>query len=174
MQIPQIDRKKALIVVDVQKGFLDTRNKYVVANILELLKTTLYDRYVAAIFHAEKGSLWEKQQDWTFPIGEKTNIEPAIAVALEKLHPITVEKETRSVFKGIPNVAELLRTSGIEEVHIVGFETHDCILATAFESFDSGFFTYVIEECCESTDADMHAHGLALLRRQNMTNHSAV
>jgi nicotinamidase-related amidase len=174
MNIPQSNRRKTLIIVDVQESFLDDRSRYIVPNILELLATTRYDRYVVATFHAEAGSLWEKQQDWTCPPGEGTKTVPEILSALAQFSPLVVEKETRSVFKGIPGIVGSLRESGIEEIHIVGTQTNDCILATAFESFDLGFLTYVIEECCEAESTQLHEAGLALLRAQNMTNHSIL
>lgn len=174
MNIPQSARRKALIIIDVQESFLDDRSRYIVPNILELLATARYDRYVVATFHAESGSLWEKQQDWTCPRGEGTTTVPEILSALAQFSPLVVEKETRSVFKGTPEVVGSLRESKIEEIHIVGTQTNDCVLATAFESFDLGFLTYVIEECCEAGSAEFHEAGLVLLRAQNMTNHSAL
>ena len=44
------------------------------------------------------------------------------------------------------------------------------IILTAFESFDKGFFTYVIEECCESDTLKEHKMGLVVLRDQEITH----
>lgn len=54
MEIPSSNRKKALIIVDVQPGFLKKRNKYIIKNIQKLLQSVKYDIYVESIFHAEK------------------------------------------------------------------------------------------------------------------------
>jgi nicotinamidase-related amidase len=86
-----------------------------------------------------------------------------------------VDKETKSVFKGDKNVASILREKNITEVHIVGLDTNDCVLATAYESFDLGFVTYVIEECCQSSlSEELHKYAIEILRGQNMTNNSVV
>jgi nicotinamidase-related amidase len=174
MNIPRSERKRALIIVDVQESFLDERNRYIVPNILELLKTERYDSYVVATFHAETGSLWERQQGWTCPRGPATETVPEIAEVLRTHDPIVLEKETRSVFKGSVELASLLHERNIEEVHIVGTQTNDCVLATALEAFDLGFLAYVIEECCEAESAELHQAGLILLRAQDMTNISAI
>ena len=172
MNIPASGRTKALFVVDVQKGFLDDRTNYIVPNILKLIATVPYDAYVLASFHAGKGSRWEKQQGWTFPRGPSAEVVPEIMNALRHRYAYVVEKETRSVFKGMPDVFPLLKKKGIEEIHVVGTQTNDCILATCLDAFDLGFYPYAIEECCEAEPSELHKAGLRLLQEQCMTNNS--
>jgi len=174
MKIPQSSRKQALIVVDVQPSFLNKRNKGVVGNILKLIKNVPYSVYVAATFHAEKGSLWDIQQEWTCPEGEGTKTVTILTEELNRLHPIKVYKETKSVFKGNKEVTAMLKRKGVQEVHVVGLDTNDCVLATAYEAFDLGFVTYVIEECCGAPTEALHKKSLDLLREQNMTNRSCI
>ncbi len=47
MKVPNSKRKKALIMVDVQPGFLNERNKYILENIKSLIKNIPYDFFVA-------------------------------------------------------------------------------------------------------------------------------
>lgn len=163
------------MVVDVQSSFLNARNEYVVQHILKLLSDTKYALYVEATFHAEKGSLWDAQQQWICPKSEKTRTVEAISKKLESLNTVRVDKETKSVFKCGRDIALLLQNQNITEVHVVGLDTNDCVLATAYEAFDLGFITYVIEECCQSSSSDeLHTHTLAILRGQHMTNNSCV
>jgi nicotinamidase-related amidase len=95
----------------------------------------------------------------------------------KKKYVVNIVKQTKSVFKGetVPkhiSVNRILSNHGIEEVHIVGFDTNDCVLATAYEAFDLGYFTFVIEECVQSSSGDdMHNAGLLLLRNVDLTNH---
>lgn len=175
MKIPSSKRKKALFVIDVQDEFLDARNRYIIEEIKSLLENTEYDLYVEAIFYAEKGSIWDLQQHWTAPKSDKTKTVDSLANILRKYKALRVEKDSRSVFKGNNNTLhEFLKQNSIEEIHIVGTQTNDCVFATALESSDLGFFTYVIEECCETANEDLQKHGIALLRRQNLTNNSVV
>ena len=175
IKIPNSDRSRALIVVDAQLAFLNARNEYIVPNILKLLEQVSYDVYIEATFHAEKGSLWEKQQKWICPEGLETQTVTMLADILKKFNLVKVRKETKSVFKGDIDVLNLFKKRGVQEVHVVGLDTNDCVLATAYESFDSGFLTYVIEECTESSSSEvLHKQALEILRGQNMTNHSVV
>ncbi len=71
------------------------------------------------------------------------------------------------------NIDNILKYEFIKEVHIIGLDTNDCVLATAYEAFDLGFFTYVIEECTQSSSGnELHLKGIDLLRHVGLTNRS--
>jgi len=169
--IPHPERRRALLLIDIQKGFLKDDRRGIVPLIQKVIKEGAYQLVIEAIFHAEPGSLWDKQTQWTFPLQPtvpeiKTLLDPGI---------VTVTKTTKSAFKGNVNLAELLHKNAIEEVHLVGLDTNDCVFATAQESFDLGFFTYVLEECVASSSSDdLHEAALKILRRLDMTNHSEL
>jgi len=172
MKIPNSNRKKAIFIIDVQSAFIDERNKYIIPNILKLLDNFEYDLYFDAVFYAEKNSLWDKQNKWICPKDEQTKTVDEIK---NKANFISIEKQTKSIFKGNQDVLSLLKENDIEEIHIVGTETNDCIIASAYESFDLGFITYVIEECSQSATSDeLHNISLEILKRQHLTNNSCV
>jgi nicotinamidase-related amidase len=161
---------RALIIVDMQAGFLPERTRWIVPNVKQVIEEGEYNLYIEALFHAEPGSIWDKQTEWTFPLDHSI---PEIAVALADKDPIVVIKETKSVFQGDVDLIKLFKEKGIEEVHIVGVDANDCVLATAFDSFDAGFFTYVVEEGVESSEsAELREAALTIMRNVNLTNHS--
>lgn len=172
MKLPNTHRKRALIVIDLQPAFIKPHNKHIVPNIVELIKQVPYDAYIEAVFHAEKGSLWDTQQGFTVPQDEGMRTVDEVAAVLQPHNPLCVIKTTRSTFKGGQDVPAYLAEHGIEEVHLVGTETHDCVLATAYGAFASGYPVYALEECCESGTPGRHEAGLTLLRWQSMTNNS--
>ncbi|MDO8505423.1 MAG: isochorismatase family cysteine hydrolase [bacterium] len=166
--------RKVLIIVDVQSAFITKRNEYVVGNIVALLKKVPYDLYVESIFHAEHGSLWDVQTGWVCPKDKNFHTDTRILDALKGKRAVHIEKETKSVFKGSKNLKKLLRERGIKEVHIVGYDSNDCVLATAFEAFDLGFFTYVIEGCVESSSTKaLHKNAIAILQHLSLTRSSS-
>ncbi len=169
--IPNPGRKRALILVDLQEGFLKDDNRHIITPIQKVMMEGKYDLIVEAIFHAEPGSLWDKQTEWTFPLRPTTS-------EIQKLlgsDTIKVTKTTKSVFKGDKDLEKILKEKGIEEVHIVGLDTNDCAFATAQESFDLGFFTYVLEECVAASGGEeLHEAALKILRHLDMTNHSEL
>lgn len=175
MKIPDSGRKKALILVDVQPGFLRARNSHILPQIQKLLEKVSYDLYVSCIFHAEKGSIWDIQTHWTLPKDKDFKVDDSIERLLGDKKILRIEKNAKSAFKGDVNLLLALRNSLIQEVHLVGLDANDCVLATAYEAFDFGYFTYVIEECTESSDSEsMRDTGFAALRHVNLTNHSCI
>ena len=169
--IPKSSRKRALFFVDIQSGFLDgwkAKNVFI-ANLQTLCKQEKYDLYVEITFHAEKNSFWFKQTDWTFPYEQSI---PEVIEILKDKNPVRVVKETRSGFKGDKDLCKMLRKKGIQEVHITGFDSNDCVFATAQESFDLGFYTYVIEECTGASGGlKMHKNAIEILQNLGLTNH---
>lgn len=170
MKIPDTHRKRALIVIDLQPAFIKPHNQHIVQNIISLIKNVSYDAYVEAVFHAEGGSLWDTQQGFIVPRDEGTRTVDKVMEVLKSHNPLHVTKETRSTFKGDRDLVAYFGERDIQEVHLVGTETHDCVLATAFDAFAEGFPVYAIEECIESGTPGRHETGLKLLRWQSMTN----
>ena len=108
------------------------------------------------------------------PKDESTHTVDMVHKLLAPHRPLQVTKTSRSVFMGDQDVAKYLRDLGIEEVHLVGAETNDCVFATAMSAFDLGFRPYVLEECCEALYEGRHTQGVQLLRYQKLTNNSCL
>lgn len=175
IRVPNTNTPRALLVVDVQRGFVKGNPK-TIERIEKLIQEVPYTLYIHGLFHTEKGSTWDKQLDWTFP---KKNTKfkelPIIRKLLAEKNAVEIIKETKSIFKGKPQLLAILKKKKIKEVHIVGFDTHDCVLASAHEAFDLGFISYVIEECTGSSNGDsLKRHTVKLLRDAEMTNHSKL
>ncbi|MES3031769.1 MAG: isochorismatase family protein [Patescibacteria group bacterium] len=170
IKIPKSNKKKALILVDIQHGFIKRWGKSFLRNLKDLIIKEKYDLYVEVTFHAEKGSLWDKQTNWTFPYESTV---PEVLDLLKGKKVIKVIKETRSAFKGNVRLYPALKKNKIEEVHVVGFDSNDCVFATAQEAFDLGFFTYVIEECTGASQGEkIHKSAISILRNLGLTNNS--
>lgn len=154
---------------------MNDRNKYIIDNIKKLIENFSHDFYVESVFHAELGSVWDKQTGWTLPKDENFKTVGDIIKSLTLKDCIHLEKQTKSVFKGAPDLQKELKKRNIQELHIVGLDANDCVLATAYEAFDLGYFTYVIEECADSgSSQEMKDAGFAILRHVNLTNNSCV
>ncbi len=173
MIIPNSKRKKALIVVDIQQGFIKKWDiKSLRKNIEILFENQKYDLYVEATFFAPKGSIWDKQTGWTFPYEKSV---PWMRELLKGKNTIQVKKKTKSVFKGNIDIEKHFKKYKIQEVHLIGFDSNDCVLTTAQESFDRGYFTYVIEECTgSSAGKKMYQQAISILRDVELTNRSKL
>lgn len=156
---------KALIIVDVQPGFITEANSWVIKNIQNFLEKKKYGAYVEVVFSAPKGSLWDRQMGWTF---DRQETVPEIALLIPK-DRLYIEKNTKSAFKGDKDLHHYLQEKNIQEVHIVGMDTNDCVFATANEAFDLGYFSYVIGGCtASSTSEEVQSAALFLLDELDM------
>jgi nicotinamidase-related amidase len=173
MNVPASSRRRALAIIDVQKEFVASNSSGPVANIKKLIASVPYNLYVEALFSAEPGSLWDRQTGWSLPHTQEINTIKGVASTLENRRVFQIQKHTKSAFKGDPNLLSILRAHRIDELHLVGFDLNDCVMASAFDSFDHGIFTYVIEECCgASRGTDLRTQAINLLRYLNLTNNS--
>jgi nicotinamidase-related amidase len=172
VKLPNTGRERALIVIDLQPAFIKPHNKHIISRISSLIQKVQYDAYIEAVFYAEKGSLWDTQQGYTVPRDENMRTVDEVSDVLQPRNPLQVVKTARSTFKGNQDLIVYLKTRGIKELHLVGLETHDCVLATAYDAFTAGYPVYALEECCESGTPGRHDVGLTILRWQNMTNNS--
>ena len=173
MNVPASSRRRALAIIDVQKDFVPFDDSATLSNIRKLIASVPYHLYIEAVFSAEPSSLWGLQTGWSLPKGNKVSTLKEISEALENHRVYQIRKHTKSVFKGRPDLLSLLRKYEICELHLVGFDLNDCVMASAFDAFDSGLFTYVIEECCgESKGSGLRRPALELLRYLNLTNNS--
>lgn len=168
---PNPNKKRALIVVDVQSSFVNSENKEVISSIAKVIEKGSYALIVESVFSTEGNLLWERQHRWTCKFTDTLpEIEKIIEESESRVH---VRKNTKSAWKGDVDFEKLFKDKGIEEVHIVGFDTNDCVLATAYESFDLGFQTYVIEEATHSAEGSrMRTPAIEILRNVDLTNHS--
>lgn len=174
MKIPNSDRRKALILVDIQPVFVSEKMESV-RNTQKLLAGMKYDLYVEALFYSEPTSLWARQAQEFYPKDDQFYTLPQVTGYPSGVPVLHVEKMTKSVFKGNIDLHAQLRDAGIEEVHVVGFDTDDCVFATANEAFDLGYATYVIEECTDtSSDDEMKAYAIKIMRNVHLTNHSCI
>lgn len=159
-------RKTAIIIVDIEPDFITNENKWVLKNVEKLLETKAYDQYVEVVFFAPAGSIWDKESHWTFP---KEDTVPKIGNLIPKDKYLRIQKTTKSAFKGDKDLLGFLKENNIEEVHVIGLDTNDCVFATANEAFDLGFFSYVIEECTASSESEtLRQDALAILRELGM------
>jgi nicotinamidase-related amidase len=177
IDFPCSGTKRALFVIDVQPQTLRGSEALATLAVLrDYVRATDYDAYVVATYSAPADSMFCLQSGWSLSAEAAGPSDPLLDdVIASKTHgAVQIAKTVRSVFKASEGDAlrAMLSERGIDEIHLVGFDINDCVLATAYDALDSGFFTYVIEECTGRTDDNgaVIDAALTILRKQNMTN----
>jgi nicotinamidase-related amidase len=152
-----------LVVVDVQEGFVTPETRATVPHIEDHLRRRRGDLagVIATRFVNVPDSLYETQRDWHEMMeGPTTQVLPRIRqdadVVLVK-HGLAPDRD---------ELMEGLRRLAVEEVELCGFDTDQCVLATALQLWDLGIAPRVLAPLCSSSGGhEMHLAGLAMLRR---------
>ncbi|MEK6953208.1 MAG: isochorismatase family cysteine hydrolase [Nanoarchaeota archaeon] len=143
--------QKALIVIDVQKYFLNEDTKKIVRKIQKYLsdKSNQYDKIYFTIFKNDpSGPVWQisKWKDCTK--SPDTDICDEIQEFVNDKN--LFYKNFYSALK-VPKIKEEIIKNNIQEVHLCGFDTDCCVLATAYDLFDQGIKPVILEDLTYST-----------------------
>lgn len=176
---PTSGSKRALLIIDVQPATFNSPGAHDVLNrIRRYVENAPYDAYLVATFSAPNQSMFGRQLGWTLTsdLAGQTDAETLQAVKAKAKPVLEISKTVRSIFKGDSGAKAVafLEDCKIDEVHLLGYDINDCILATAYDALDRGLFSYAIEECCARTDSNpgVTEAALTVLRKQAMTNGS--
>lgn len=152
-----------LLIVDVQKGFINSFTHHIPPRIVHLIERGEYGPILFTRFINDTDGPYQRFLDWHSCDREpETNIVP-------ELEPFV---DSSCVFSklglcGLPDdMISYLHQQQIERVFVVGIDTDMCVLKIAMDLFDIGIEPIVLTDCCAST-AGLQAHlaGLAVLSR---------
>lgn len=147
--------KTALILIDVQKAFLEweaagmrRNNEDAVTNMVQLLDA--FRRRGMAIIHVRHASTEEGSA-----LGaDRPGYQPMDEVRERPGEPVIV-KHVNSGFIGT-DLEERLRGDGIETLVIAGITTNHCVETTARMAGNLGFDARLIEDACYTFDRTGH------------------
>lgn len=147
---------KVLFVIDVQEGFIDEHTKPVLPAIEKLLREE-WDGVIASKFKGQAGSLFEQRLGYK---GMRSIVERELWQPVARAATFLVDKTGYSALTS--KALDFLRWFNSPQVHVCGFDTDGCVLATCFALWDAGYAPSLIEDAVASTGGD-EAHKAALL-----------
>ena len=129
--------RTALIISDLQNCFITDKTISLPQKIKKHIESQKYDFIIFSKFINTENSNFVKKLNWT-----KCKIYPEIDIVSElseiALKNHTFEKNTYSIFKS-KEFVDFLSQNKISKLFFCGLDLDACILASAFEAFDSGF-----------------------------------
>lgn len=152
-----------LLVVDVQKGFVNDFTAHIPGRVLRLIESANWDPVLFTRFVNTPGSPYRRLLDW-----HDCEKPPHTALA-DEVAPFA--KRGRVFVKegltGLPaRMRDYLTKQKFERITVVGIDTDMCVLKIALDLFDLGIQPIVLADCCGSTlGAYAHLAGLAILSR---------
>ena len=157
--------KKALIIIDIQKGFINKlTNKiplkirnYIIKN-KKYYKLIIFTKYMN-----RKDSNFVKNLSWKgFMSNKQTDIVDELKGFIKNKNLYT--KYTYSSFVN-NKLLKYLKDNKIEQVELAGIDTENCVLTFARDAFDRGFKVVVFKNLSASHSSSyLHKSALAIIK----------
>lgn len=144
---------KVLIIVDMQKGFINNNNKFLVKSINTLLEKWggEFDEIFATKFINHPSSQYVEHLEWNkmqrSELSEFANELPSRAKVIEKE---TYGLKDRMFVGNKFKYGKSEFVSNKDEVYICGTDYDACVLAIGYQFFDHGFQPHFIMDCIGS------------------------
>lgn len=153
------DSNKALLIVDVQVGFINDATQHILPKLDALQKQ--YEHIYATRFINAVGSPYRRLLDWHRFYASSDDV----PLAFDPVDGVTViDKQVYTCVT--PAFLQDLRGKGIEEVAICGIDTDACVSACAIDLFENGFRPILLSDACAShAGAEYHKAALRILAR---------
>lgn len=147
----------------MQRGFVTPDTEPTVAPILDHIQRQRhgYATVIATRFVNRPASLYETERDWHEMMHPpETELMPGID------HIVDTVVSKHGLAPDPDEILPSLRRLGVRRVELCGFDTDQCVLATALLLWDAGMAPRVLATLCSSSGGpDMHEAGLAITRR---------
>lgn len=157
--------KRALIIIDVQKGFINKSTVPVVGRIKNFIKKHKndYDLLIFTQYFNHEGSNFVRSLKWRgFMNKKQTDLADEIKefVDTNNLFP----KYTYGSF--VDNkLFDLLKKNKIAQVELAGFDTENCVLTFARDAFDRGMSVVVLKNLSAShSNPRLHKAALDIIK----------
>lgn len=150
---------KALLIVDVQNGFVNEKTKHI-PTLVEKLQYN-YDLVIATRFINLPDSPFRRLIKWDHLSPDTNEIELAFK---PKEGAVVIDKYIYSCID--EPFLRLLKDKGIEAVDICGIDTDICVTKCAVDLFERNITPYVLKDYCAThADADVQESALIILAR---------
>ena len=140
---------KLLLVIDVQKDFINNNTMEYVPKIEELINSNKYENVAFTKFINSKESLWYKKLNYSGCMTEEGQ-----SIVIDTKNYKVFEKAVYSSLNY--ELKEYIRENNIKEIHLCGFETNACVQKTALDLFESGYDVYVLKDYCMTSSLELH------------------
>lgn len=124
--------KKMLLVIDLQKSFINPNTEFLISKIDSLVNSGSYDLVVFTKFINDNDSMWVKKLNYKGCISLEDR-----KIMIDTKDNIVLKKSLYTAYSD--NLINLINLFKIDEVHLCGIDTECCVLKTAFDLFENGY-----------------------------------
>ncbi|MEW5896639.1 MAG: isochorismatase family cysteine hydrolase [Nanoarchaeota archaeon] len=153
--------KTALLVMDMQKGFMNKYTLPLIPKIKKLIAEEIFDYVIFTRFVNTPASPYVRLIGFK---GMLTEQDTALVPKLEENASFIFQKHTYTPFTSQLN--RFLQEKKITRIYFAGVDTNACVLKGAVDAFEKGYIPLVLAEYCASHSGEQfHALALENLKR---------
>ena len=150
---------KSLMVVDMQKGFMNENNMFLIDKINTYLNSNDFDYIFYTKFNNRSESLFSKLLNWN----EMTSSDAQELAVDFHSNAIVFEKDGYGLTK---SQIDTLKKMNITEIEICGTDIDACVLSIMFNLFDAGIKPILLKDLTSSSTKDMIPPALKIIKNQ--------
>lgn len=145
--------KSALIIIDMQKGFINDNTKDLPAKIVDFVNKNRdkFEVIISTAYINHKNTACYIFENWTECMSGSEEVE--ILDEIKNITDIFIEKDVYSCYS--LNLELLLRDKGIEKLYFCGVNTGCCVLHSVFDFYNLLYDSSVISDLCASTSGKL-------------------
>lgn len=153
-----------LLIIDLQKNFINEETKYCLKKIKKLLECNNYDYIAFTKFINDEDSNFYKTLNWK---GCMTTEDRQIVVDTKDYK--VFEKRTYTAFN--KKFKDYIEDNNIDTIYLCGIGTDACVLKTALDLFENDYDVKVIEDCSMSHSGyKKHESAIDILKKNIGSN----
>lgn len=162
--------RKALVVVDMQYGFMNEITSYLGDKTVSFIKeanqdpeTPMFDLVIATQYVNHENSACYKLEGWKDCMSgsEDTKILPGILelCSEEAGDKLVIKKDKFTCYTD--EFLRIIKQYQIDQLYFTGVNTGCCVFHSALDAYENVLDTYVIEDLCGSTNG-VHYHDIGI------------
>lgn len=151
--------KSLLLIIDLQKSFINKNTEMLLNKISNLLNTNKFEEVVFTRFINSTESIWFKKLNYKECITEESK-----EIQIETRNKKIIDK---TIYSALGNELKLyIKEHDISKIYLCGIDTECCVLKTAFDLFENGYDVYVLKDYCACMKGSQrHENALEILKR---------
>ena len=151
--------KSLLLIIDLQKSFINENTEILLNKIDNLLDTNKFEEVVFTRFINSTDSIWFKKLNYKECITEESK-----AIQIDTRSKKIIDK---TIYSALGYELKLyIKEHNISKIYLCGIDTECCVLKTAFDLFENGYDIYVLKDYCACMHGlKRHENAIEILKR---------
>lgn len=150
---------KLLIVIDVQKAFINENTNQIIEKINDLINSNSFENIIFTRFINYNDSIWVKKLNYKECISDDSK-----RVMVDTKDNLLFDKNTYSSLTN--ELKQYIKDNNINNIYLCGIDTECCVLKTALDLFEENYNVYVLKDYCACTYGELrHNNAIEIIKR---------